>query len=257
MASAGTVCRFSWPVEISTGTRALRVTCNGVAATVNLAVATKWWLGDNSANDLCNALDAALQSHPQTPVISVALLSTGEMRITSNLTLTIHWADALTTADETTFGCAAADLVAVGAPGAYIATSPYQVGHLWNPERIYFDDSGSYPKHTLSRSLDLSGKPTTYRWGTRTCRDIKIDLLPPEKILTADSPTNESFELFQTYLAIGGTFVWTPNVSVPATYSTWYIEEVGFLEAWPVSPIAELSRYYQLAIPMLSTTWGA
>lgn len=257
MPSAGTVCRFAWPVEVTSLTRGLRVTCNGAIATVNLTAGTYWWLGDGTANDLCAALDTALQSHPQAPAITIYLLTTGEIRIVSNKTLTIHWADALTTADEVVFGCTAADLTAVGGPPWYSVTTPNQVGHIWNPERIYCDDTGLVPQNTVSRSVDLSGAPTAYRWSSVQIRDITIDLIPFEKLLTADSPVSEAFDIFYAYISQGQKFVWTPDVSTPGTYTTYYLRDVSQMETWPWERIAEVTRYHRVTLRMQLTTWGA
>jgi hypothetical protein len=256
MPNAGTVCRFAWPVEITSATRGIRATINGVAATVNIAVGTYWWFGDGSANDLCTRLDTALTSHPQAPVIVVALNADGTITITSSLSIVIDFAHADTTIDAATFGfvdgVSYSDLAA-----PFVITSPNQVGHLWNPERIYCDDTGLVPQNTVSRSVDLSGAPTAYRWSSVQIRDITIDLIPFEKLLSADSPVSEAFDLFYSYISQGNKFVWTPDITAPATWTTYYLRDVAQLESWPWERIAEVTRYHRVTLRMQLTTWGA
>lgn len=253
MPAAGTLPRFSWPIVITSSTNAIRFDIAGDLATVSITPGTYYWLGDGSAADLCAALDAALSSHPASlPTVTVYLDADGTIRIITNngpgSMPQLLLADALTTIDPVLFGFTAAAYPFAGTP--WTLSSPTQVGHLWNPERIYVDDSGNYQDTISDVSVSLSGRDSTWCYAERTYRDFLVDLLPPEKLFDADSPVNEAFATFLRWLARGGEFRWTPSILVPATHLLCKIRDPEWAKGWPPKRIDQVARRYSIQFPL-------
>lgn len=256
MPAAGTICQFAYPLTISTLNRAIRVTVEATTETLSLVAGTYWWLYDGTAYDACKVLETALNTHTSTPGFVVTMNADGSLNVLANKAWTIKFADVATTFNSLWAGFHSSDATGVLSSGKYRLSGAHQCGFLWCPERQYSDDTGLKQDHLISRSIDVAGNPTTYKWGTTYYRSIFLDILPNTKIFTADGDTNEGFDLFYAYLATGGRFVWTPNIDNPAVYTTWFIKDQDWLETFPVVQMAELSRYYKLTIPMLQTTFG-
>jgi len=247
MPTAGTTPRFTWDIVIDNTNKALRVTCNAVTATVNLAVGTYQMLGDGTAADFCAALDTALQSHAQAPVIGVALSVDGVLTITSDKALSLLMGDALTTFPFAWLGCAAATY----STAAGTVTLPYQVGHMWCPETQYSDNSGLTPECISSRSEDMVGGHDTWLWATKSYRDITIDIVPTAKVFAEDAAhANEAFATFYAWLATGDAFTWTPDVTVPATHAAYTIRDEQWAQQFPIVIMSELSRFYRVKMLM-------
>jgi len=244
--SQGTVCRFAWPLVIDSSNNHLRVTCNAVTETLTIASGIYYHYGSGAAADFKSAIHDALETHSESPAIATSLSAIGTFGLTTSKAMTLKMGDALTTLDETWLGFHAADY----ASAAGVITAPHQSAHLWCPERAYSDDSGPYAEHQVSQAVDLAGDPDTWKWGTRSYRDLTIQLLLSTKLFAEDADDNEAFSLFRDYLATGGVFSWTPNVNVQGTHSSWYIRDLDWLRIWPVKQIAECARYYRLQIPM-------
>jgi len=247
---AGKQSRFAWPLEVGTANRDIRVTCNAAIATVTLTGGTHWWRDDGTANDMATRLIAALQAHPQGPTVTVDLLEDGKAYFESDLSMTIHWADALTTLDPLWCGFAAANGVFVLDGGVYKLTSTYQVGHSWWPEVRYVNDSGIQTSHQVSRDEDLEGKPDTWLWASKDYQTIQIKMLPMAKVFAGDAAVNEDLALLRDYLATGGPMEWCPDWEIPGTYYRRVIHEIQWLRAWPVRNMGEAATYYQVAFPM-------
>lgn len=248
MPASGTLTRFAWEIVIGASTGGIRVTCDGATETVSVAAGTYYWLGDGTAADFGEALRAALHSHSKAPTITVYLDPDGTIRIVSTLALSLLLADGATTLDETLLGCHAATYTASGSP--LTITSPHQVAHLWVPERIYTDDSGAYPEHLLDRATSLSGRSGLYLWGSRSYRDILIDLLPASKLFAAEASDNEAFQLLHAWLASGGAVRWTPSVTAPATHYLVGIRDDEWLAKWPVERIDQVAGRYLIRFPL-------
>mgnify|MGYP006863443069 CR=1 FL=1 len=258
MPDAGTQSRFAIPLVIAAANADIRVTCNAVAATVSInvlaaGVAPYYWRDDASAADLVAALIVALESHPQLPTVSAALLEDGKLYLTSTKSMTIHWGNVLTTIDPAWFGFAAGDSAFI-LTATYKLTSTYQAGRSWWPEVMYHDDSGLYTEHQVEQAVDLDGKTDTWLFGSRDFRDIGIKVLPASKIFAEDAATNEDFAAFRDYLATGGPFEWCPDWATPGTYYRMVIRNVQWLRVWPVKTMAEVATYYRVSLPMQSAT---
>lgn len=252
MPSAGTLSRFAWPIVITTTTGAIRIEINGAADTIVIPAGTYYWLGDGTASDLAAALSAAILADFPAAAHTIYLDADGTVRIVfvaayPNPTR-ILWADGATLADPVLFGFTAATYTWAGLP--LTLSSPNQVGHLWNPERIYVDDSGAYPEHIRDRAVSLSGRSGTWLWGSRSYRDFLIDLLPAAKLLTADSPPNEGFELLYLWLASGGSAYWTPSILVPATRYLVGVRDDEWLSRWPVTRIDQVAGRFAIRFPL-------
>jgi hypothetical protein len=249
MPAAGTVGRWAWPIVVDTTNRAIRVTCNSVAATLTLTAGTYYWLGDGTSADLAKALDTCLQTHAQSPTTTVTIAADGSLVVTSDKSMTLHLGDPLTTLDEAWLGCAAADYAASGAP--LTITSPYQIGHCWNPETRHSDDTGTTPRQLISRSEDLSGVGDVWLWASIADRSITYKLLPMDKVFVGDAPhANEAFATLYAYLITGGVVEWTPDITVPATHAYYVIPEQSWLERWPVERRTDAPMYFQVRIPL-------
>jgi hypothetical protein len=171
-----------WPVRRSdlarttdASTYTLRVTCNGVTATLtypasgSLTSARNYWLaGDAQADaatlggvgDAVELLRACLASHPQAPTVTIAVSATGVLTITSSLALTILWSDAATTLSALPLGWTQVDT-----SSSTTLNAPNQAWGWYALDRDWSDDSRWQQPIARVAAASLSGLVRVSRFG--------------------------------------------------------------------------------------------
>lgn len=136
--------RWVWPVTIVAGNRAIRVTLNAVTETVLITTGAYHVTGALvNADDLLREVRDALDTHTQVGAGWAVTMSTvtGRITISHAAAWTILWADSspsvATTFDGEVLGFdISGSTVGALVGGVYTATSPWQAGNTWHPQRL-------------------------------------------------------------------------------------------------------------------------
>ena len=250
MPGAGTTPQFRWPVVIGSSSKTLRYTDGSGTADQDMAEGTFWWRGDGSADDLTTRLDtlltAAAVATGSGQTYTVALGDDGLLTITEGgaASFTLEWAHANTTLNPATFGFDAANQTSV----AGVMVSDFQVGSAWFPEQVYVDETEDFPAYRANITGLMNGRVRTQLWGSLTKRSILLDVLPPEKIFTAEETVGqEAFQRWYAQIAQGTRFEFCPDFpNTRGTYST-YVPDPGVpdqIQQWPATiPHGTIRRY--------------
>ncbi len=248
MPGAGTTPQFRWPATLDSTNKVVRYIDGSGAADATMAEGDHFWRNDATANDLAevlkDALDTAAVATGSGQTYTVALNDNGTLTITASAgTVQLDWSHANTTADRTLFGFDA------GLTSSAISiSSDFQVGNAWHPEQAYVDDSERVPVYRSAVTGIMNGRTRTQRWGSVTKRQILVDILPPNKVFTAEEiRQNEAFERFQAWLSQGGRYEFCRDFpNTPGTYQT-YVPDPDVpeaIQAWPATiPHGTIRRY--------------
>ncbi len=266
MAGAGTFSSFASPIVIDSTNKVIRIDEMGGAGYVDLTLAegTHFWRGDGTANDMKQVLKNALDVLNPGAYLAY-LFGNGKITITKMSVFQIDWSAALTTADAAIFGFS-------DAPGdnPYVATqtpppmwyvdSPNQVGKLWLPDVQSTEDTGDIPQATVRGRTLMTGRRRVARWGSRTIRDVLLEILPSHKMFTAEeSIQGEAFERFWPEVNDGTRFEYCPDfhdsasmLTNPGVRSPYVIRDHAWMEDWPVEHTGNTVRLFSLGWPMLA-----
>jgi len=275
MPGAGTVPRFAWPVTLDDGANDLIVFQEHTGAvwgpllSADLLIPPQatpleaFHRGDGAAADLEAMLRIGLDGASAGGgglgwTYAVAMNSNGTIEISSDAggparQFRIRWD--LSLADAGVFGWLQADTpTSVTVSGTkWAITSARQASHVWLPEQTYTDDTEDLPIHRAAQSVAMSGRRRTQRWSSgRARREVFLDFLPPNKVFAAEeSLANEAFEWFYLWLATGGRFQLTRDwLTVQTPDGEYVINDVDWLNTWPVEVPSGMIRLYDITIPM-------
>jgi hypothetical protein len=150
----------------------VRVSIGGLPSNLPLASLTRgrsyYTSGDGQADadtvggvgDLITALQAALETHPAAPGVTVAMSDVGVLTITSDVAITILWSHASTTLSALPFGWTQVD---TGSATTHVA--PNQAWGWYAPERPWSDDSRWQQPVVRVAASSLSGLTRVSRFG--------------------------------------------------------------------------------------------
>lgn len=249
MPSAGTYFRFAWDIVLTSSNNKLRVTRGGVTSTVTLATGIYRWLYHSAdSRDLLGYVVTQLAVQAG-GTWAASIGSDGKLYLDCDQAWSIL-VDALTTIDRRVWGLNAVTPAAFGsAAPPYTATSPFQLGHIWQPGVRFLDHTGLRDRNVLARSRDYAGGSDTWLFATEQDLSIYVPALESRYIWAADATYESTFDLFRQACCSGGDVEWTPNIDVPGTHDAYIIDE-RWLQDWPVRGMRAYPQHHELDIPL-------
>ena len=257
MAGAGTTPRFAWGATFTTANNAIQFNEGGASAVASIAAGTYYWLQDGSADDLCLALETALDAASLASLggrtYTATISSAGILEIQSSAAAVweVEWSHANTAVPDTLFGALDVD---ESSDGSGSLTSDHQVGNVWNPEAPYPQESENRPRYRSTSNTTGSARSRTERWGGRTRRRILCDHLASNKIFTAEETVaNEAFQrFFEDCISLGLPFYFTPDITAPAATAAyvWDPDRPEGKQEMSITIPSQLIRLYDVEILM-------
>lgn len=247
--------RYAWWTDLTAGTNAnIRVEEWSVGAwhpgTITLSTGRWYASEDGGASDLIKEVEDEFNSDsPVGLTYAVSVGATGLVTISADGTFRLLLADALTTFDPLLLGFTAASYPP---GGGTTVTSPGVSSLVWAPGYDAVNDTASYRERQSQSDKAVSGARRTYRWSETIRRSIEHDVLPAQRVWTADEVvSHEAFERFWQWAADGRDFYFTPSYSAPAVNVHAVVADDGWRASMDNAVRREgRARLYTVNMPM-------